>query len=80
MIKVEPTHSEIMKSLSCGWFRRYNKANCQCHDRNAFKSCYESAKKRLTKTVYTEEEIAQAKETSAKAMAELEKAMAECFD
>ena len=79
MIKVEPTHNEIMNSLSCGWFRSYNKGNCQCHDRDAFKSCYNSAKARLTKTVYTEEEIAQAKEASAKAMADLEKAMDECF-
>ena len=59
---IEPTHKEIMKYLNCGYYGYYNKNKCQCHNPKQFKFCYEEAKKRLTYTEYTEEEIKKMKE------------------
>ena len=76
MKKIEPTHKEIMAELDCCYYSRWHKGICECKSPNQFKNCYEAAKKRLTKTVLTEEEIKKGQETNAKAMLEIERALA----
>ena len=61
---IEPTHEQIMKYLNCCYYGYYNKTQCQCNNPRQFKSCYENAKKQLTYTEYTEEEIAEMKRKS----------------
>ena len=77
MEKIEPTHKEIMRFLNCGWFGSYSSKKCMCHDRNAFKECYEKAKLRLTKNILTNEEIVKGIEANKKAMADLSAALDE---
>lgn len=76
MKKIEPTHKEIMEYLDCCYYSRWHKGICECKSPNQFKSCYEAAKKRLTRTVLTEEEIKQKQKTNAKAMLDIERALA----
>ena len=76
MERIEPTHKEIMAELDCYYYSRWHKGICECKSPNQFKSCYEAAKKRLTKTVLTEEEIKKGQEANAKAMSEIERALA----
>lgn len=77
---IEPTHKEIMQYLNCCYYSYWNKRNCECHDKNQFKECYAKAKERLTKKVYTEEEIKKSQEQNAEAMEELNKILHEIFD
>lgn len=76
---IEPTHKEIMQSLNCGWFGSYRKGQCECYSRCQFKDCYEREKKILTRIEYTEEEIKEAQEQNAKAMADIAKALDEFY-
>lgn len=76
MERIEPTHKEIMAELDCCYYSRWHKGICECKSPSQFKSCYEAAKKRLTKTVLTEEEIKQGQEANAKAMLEIKRALA----
>ena len=76
MERIEPTHKEIMENLDCYYYSRWHKGICECKSPNQFKSCYEAAKKRLTRTVLTEEEIMQEQKTNAKAMLDIERALA----
>ena len=76
MERIEPTHKEIMAELDCCYYSRWHKGICECKSPNQFKSCYEAAKKRLTRTVLTEEEIIQKQKANAKAMLEIERALA----
>lgn len=73
---IKPTHKEIMEYLDCCYYSRWHKGICECKSPNQFKSCYEAAKKRLTRTVLTEEEIMQKQKANAKAMLEIERALA----
>lgn len=75
MKTIEPTHKEIMRYLNCGFYGYWNKNQCECHNHKHFKVCYENAKKQLTKTEYTEEEIAKQKEHNKKVMEELDNAL-----
>ena len=76
MERIEPTHKEIRAELDCSYHSRWHKGICECKSPNQFKSCYEAAKKRLTRTVLTEEEIIQKQKANAKAMLEIERALA----
>nr|DAQ94065.1 MAG TPA: hypothetical protein [Caudoviricetes sp.] len=76
MERMEPTHKEIMKYLDCCYYGYGHKGICECRSPNQFKGCYEAAKKRLTRTVLTEEEIKKGQEANAKAMLEIERALA----
>ena len=76
MERIEPTHKEIMAELDCCYYSRWHKGICECKSPNQFKSCYEAAKKRLTRTVLTEEEIIQKQKANAKAMLNIERALA----
>lgn len=76
MERIEPTHKEIMAELDCCYYSRWHKGICECKNPNQFKSCYEAAKKRLTRTVLTEEEIMQKQKANAKAMLDIERALA----
>ena len=76
MERIEPTHKEIMAELDCCYYSRWHKGICECKSPNQFKSCYEAAKKKLTKTVLTEEEIIQKQKANAKAMLNIERALA----
>lgn len=76
MEKIEPTHKEIMAELDCCYYSRWHKGICECKSPNQFKNCYEAAKKRLTRTGLTEEEIKQGQEANTKAMLEIERALA----
>ena len=76
MERIEPTHKEIMAELDCCYYSRWYKGICECKSPNQFKSCYEAAKKRLTRTVLTEEEIEQEQKANAKAMLDIERALA----
>lgn len=76
MEKIEPTHKEIMAELDCCYYSRWHKGICECKSPNQFKSCCEAAKKQLTKTVLTEEEIIQKQKANAKAMLNIERALA----
>ena len=76
MERIEPTHKEIMAELDCCYYSRWHKGICECKSPNQFKSCYEAAKKRLTRTVLTEEEIIQKQKANAKAMLEIKRALA----
>ena len=76
MERIEPTHKEIMAELDCCYYSRWHKGIGECKSPNQFKSCYEAAKKRLTKTVLTEEEIIQKQKANAKAMLNIERALA----
>ena len=76
MERIEPTHKEIKAELDCCYYSRWHKGICECKSPNQFKSCYEAAKKRLTKTVLAEEEIKQGQKTNAKAMLDIERALA----
>ena len=76
MERIEPTHKEIMAELDCCYYSRWHKGICECKSPNQFKNCYEAAKKRLTRTVLTEEEIMQKQKAKAKAMLDLERALA----
>ena len=76
MERIEPTHKEIMTELDCCYYSRWHKGICECKSPNQFKSCYEAEKKRLTRTVLTEEEIMQKQKANAKAMLDIERALA----
>ena len=76
MERIEPTHKEIMEYLDCCYYSRWHKGICECKSPNQFKSCYEAAKGRLTKTILTEEEIMQKQKANAKAMLDIERALA----
>ena len=76
MERIEPTHKEIMAELDCCYYSRWHKGICECKSPSQFKSCYEAAKKRLTRTVLTEEEIMQKQKANAKAMLDIERALA----
>ena len=76
MERIEPTQREIMGELDCCYYSRWHKGMCECKRPNQFESCYEAAKKRLTKTVLTEEEIKQEQKINAKAMLDIERALA----
>ena len=76
MEKIEPTHKEIMAELDCCYYGRWHRGICECKSPNQFKNCYEAAKKRLTRTVLTEEEIKKGREANAKAMLDIERALA----
>ena len=76
MKKIEPTHKEIMAELDCCYYSRWHKGICECKSPNQFKNCYEAAKKRLTRTVLTEEEIMQKQKANVKAMLDIERALA----
>ena len=76
MKKIEPTQKEIMAELDCCYYSRWHKGICECKSPNQFKSCYEAAKKRLTRTALAEEEIIQKQKANAKAMLEIERALA----
>ena len=75
MEKISPSHKEIMDYLDCCWFTSYHKGICECKSKCQFKDCYAEAKKRLTKTVYTEEEIKQKQEQNKKSMNDIERAL-----
>lgn len=75
MTIIEPTHKEIMEYLDCCWFTSYHKGVCECKSKCQFKDCYAAAKEKLTKTVYTEEEIKQKQEQSKKTMDGIEEAL-----
>lgn len=77
---VEPSHKEIMEYLNCCWYSHWNKGQCECHDRSQFKDCYDKAKQRLTRHVYTEEEIKQQQLINEKAMSEIDHILSEVFD
>lgn len=68
---IEPTHKEIMEDLNCCLYSYLNKDSCICHNPSQFKDCYKSAKMRLTKKIYTAEEIAEHRKNNEKAMQEL---------
>ena len=72
---IEPTHKEIMKYLNCCYYGYWKKNQCECHNPKQFKVCYENAKKQLTRTEYTEEEIEKMKEQNKKAMQEFNEAL-----
>ena len=76
MERIEPPHKEIMAELDCCYYSRWHKGICECKSPNQFKSCYEAAKKRLTRTVLAEEEIMQKQKANAKAMLDIERALA----
>ena len=76
MEKIEPTHKEIMQYLDCCYYGYWHKGICECRSPNQNKSCDEAAKKRLTRTVLTEEEIMQKQKANAKAMLDIERALA----
>ena len=76
MERIEPTHKEIMENLDCYYYSRWHKGICECKSPNQFKSCYEAANKRLTRTVLTEEEIKKGQEANAKAMLDIERVLA----
>ena len=75
MERIEPTHKEIMAELDCCYYSRWHKGICECKSPNQFKSCYEAAKKRLTRTVLSEEEIKKGQEANTKAMLDIERAL-----
>ena len=77
---IEPTHKEIMQFLDCCHYSKWHKGQCTCRTHAQFKSCYEQAKRQLTRTEYAEEEIQQAREQNAKAMEAINKAIEELFD
>lgn len=77
---IEPTHKEIMQYLDCCHYSRWHKGQCECNMREQFKSCYEHAKKQLTRTEYTEEEIRQHQKQNTKAMEEINRELHELFD
>ena len=74
---IEPTHKEIMQFLDCCHYSRWHRGQCTCHNREQFKSCYEQAKRQLTRTEYTEEEIQRGQEQNARAMEAINKAIEE---
>lgn len=77
---IEPTHKEIMMDLDCCYYCRWHKGQCECHDPKQFKVCYEEAKKRLTRTELTEEEIRQGQKQNAKSTEAIDNALHEFFD
>lgn len=76
MKRIEPSHEEIMQYLDCCYFNSWHKGICECKSHCQFFDCYAAAKEKLTKTVYTEEEIKQKQEANAKAMLDIERALA----
>ena len=76
---IEPTHEQIMKHLDCCYFSRWHKGVCECSSRCQFKSCYETAKRQLTETILDDEEIKQGQEANAKAMKDIDDALALFF-
>lgn len=68
---IEPTHKEVMQNLRCCHYSYLNKNSCICNNPEQFKSCYEKEKIRLTKKIYTANEIAEKQKDNNKAMQEL---------
>lgn len=77
---IEPTHKEIMQFLDCCFYGRWHKGQCECHSHGQFRSCYEHAKKHLTRIEYTKKEIRQHIRQNRKAIEEINKALNELFD
>ena len=80
MTIIEPSHKEIIQYLDCCYYSCWHKGQCECHMPSQFKDCYEQAKKRLTRHILTDEEIRQAQEKNAKAMADMDGILHELFD
>lgn len=80
MKTIEPTHKEIMQFLDCCYYGRWHKGQCECHNLKQFKACYEEAKKQLTRTEQTEEEIQQGQKQNAKSMEAIDNLLHEIFD
>jgi hypothetical protein len=68
---IEPTHKEVMQNLRCCHYSYLNKDICICNNPGQFKSCYENEKIRLTKKIYTANEIVEKQKDNNKAMQEL---------
>ena len=78
---IKPTKKEVFEEMrkgdGCCWL---GGRGCQCYNKSwNIKGCYESAEKRLTKTIYTEEEIAEHTENNKKAMENLNNLLDELF-
>lgn len=76
---IEPTHEEIVKYLNCVYYGCYDKNKCQCHNPRQFKSCYENAKKQLTRTELNAKEIEQGREINKKTWGEINSLLDEVF-
>lgn len=72
---IEPTHEEIMNYLDCFHFSKWHKGQCVCTSRDMFQTCYKLAKMRLTKHIFTDEEIREYQEQNRKAMNDIDKAL-----
>ncbi len=76
MERIEPTHKEVMEYLGCCYYGYWHKGICECKSPDQFKDCYAAAKEKLAKIVYTDEEIKQKQGANAKAMSDIDKALA----
>lgn len=76
---VSPSINEVYNSLrasGCCWL---GGKGCECYSRQ-LKQCYQAEEKRLTKTVYTDDEIKQMQIENQKAMAEINEAINAAFN
>lgn len=74
MTIIKPTKEEVFNALrrnGCCWLGGHG---CQCYSRS-LKQCFNDEKNRMTKVVYTQEEIAQAQEENNRAMEDINKAL-----
>lgn len=77
---VEPSHKEIMKHLDCCHYSKWHEGQCTCFcAKDNFQTCYEEAKKHLTKTVYEADEIEHGQARNKQSMDMINKAIAEAF-
>ena len=76
MRKEVPTKKQVFDELrhvtGCCWL---GGSSCHCYSRQLCK-CFNEMKERLTRTAYTEEEIAEAQKRNAKAMQDISHALA----
>ena len=76
MRKEVPTKKQVFDELryntGCCWL---GGSGCHCCSRQLYQ-CFNEMKERLTRTEYTEEEIAEAQKRNAKAMQDIEQALA----
>lgn len=80
MKAIEPSHKEIMKYLDCCHYSKWHEGQCTCFcAKDNFKTCYEEAKKHLTKTVYEADEIEVGRTQNKKAMEDINRALEEAF-
>jgi hypothetical protein len=78
METIPPTKEQVWNELRCQGCCWLGGNGCHCYSRQ-LKQCFAETEKRLTKTEYNEEEIAEKQKRNAKVMEDIDRMLGEIF-